>query len=195
LKYLECTHMHVAFRNLNILCSFMYGRVILLMPAANRAFLELRLSLSVSTVYLGDVKPRCCALQTCLCVSGEAFRVEVLGPACGRCYKAPWDLPEVAVAFISLVLNPVSLCFLTSARGMKCFLLRVNLWLRFLMWVIFECSSWPFEGFVFSVYFFGWFQIFTLWFITVAKWQLWSSYENNVMAGGHHNIRNCIRGL
>jgi hypothetical protein len=37
-------------------------------------------------------------------------------------------------------------------------------------------------------------QIFTLWFITVAKLQLWSSNGNNVMVGGHHNTRNGIKG-
>jgi hypothetical protein len=37
-------------------------------------------------------------------------------------------------------------------------------------------------------------QIFTPWFITVAKLQLWSSSENNFIAGNFHNIRNCIKG-
>jgi hypothetical protein len=29
--------------------------------------------------------------------------------------------------------------------------------------------------------------------ITVAKSQLWSSNENNIMVGGHHNMRNCVK--
>ena len=37
-------------------------------------------------------------------------------------------------------------------------------------------------------------QIFTLWCRIVAKLQSWSSNGNNVMAGGHHNLRNCIKG-
>ena len=35
-------------------------------------------------------------------------------------------------------------------------------------------------------------QIFTLWFITVAKIQLWSSNENYFILGGHHKMGNCI---
>ena len=34
------------------------------------------------------------------------------------------------------------------------------------------------------------YQIFTLWFVTVAKLQLWSSNKDNFMVGGHHNMRN-----
>ena len=37
-------------------------------------------------------------------------------------------------------------------------------------------------------------HIFTLYFISVAKWQLWSSNKNNFMVGGHHGMRNCIKG-
>lgn len=35
----------------------------------------------------------------------------------------------------------------------------------------------------------GTYQIFTLWFITVTKLQLWSSIENNFTVGHHHNTR------
>ena len=34
-------------------------------------------------------------------------------------------------------------------------------------------------------------QIFTLWFITLAKLELWSSSKNNFVAVGHHNMKNC----
>jgi hypothetical protein len=34
----------------------------------------------------------------------------------------------------------------------------------------------------------------TLWFITVAQLQLWSSNKNNFMVEGHHNTRTCIKG-
>lgn len=35
----------------------------------------------------------------------------------------------------------------------------------------------------------------TLQFVTVAKWQLWSSNENNSMVGGQHSMRKCINAL
>jgi hypothetical protein len=35
--------------------------------------------------------------------------------------------------------------------------------------------------------------LFILWFITVAKSQLWISNENNFIVGGHHAIRNYIK--
>lgn len=38
-------------------------------------------------------------------------------------------------------------------------------------------------------------KIFILQFITAAKLQLGSSNKDNVMAGGQHNKRNCIKGL
>jgi hypothetical protein len=38
-------------------------------------------------------------------------------------------------------------------------------------------------------------NVFTLQFITVAKVELLSSNKNIFMAGGHYNIRNCIKGL
>jgi hypothetical protein len=39
------------------------------------------------------------------------------------------------------------------------------------------------------------YQIFTLQFTIVEKVQFWGSNENNFMVGGHHNMRNCIKGL
>jgi hypothetical protein len=38
------------------------------------------------------------------------------------------------------------------------------------------------------------FFFFALQFIRIEKLQLCSSNENNFMAGGHHNMRNCIKG-
>jgi hypothetical protein len=38
------------------------------------------------------------------------------------------------------------------------------------------------------------YQTFTLWFITAAKLQLWSSNKNNLMVGSHYTIRHCIKG-
>lgn len=34
----------------------------------------------------------------------------------------------------------------------------------------------------------------TLWYREVAKLLLWSSNKNNSIVGGHHNVRNCIKG-
>ena len=38
------------------------------------------------------------------------------------------------------------------------------------------------------------YQTFTLRFTTVAESQLQSIIENNVMAGGHGNMKSCIKG-
>ena len=39
------------------------------------------------------------------------------------------------------------------------------------------------------------YQIFTLWFITVAKLQLWSSNENAFMVGGHYKRGTVLKGV
>lgn len=38
-------------------------------------------------------------------------------------------------------------------------------------------------------------DILTLWYITVTKFDLWSSNRNNYVVGSHHNLRNCKNGL
>jgi hypothetical protein len=48
-------------------------------------------------------------------------------------------------------------------------------------------SNDPFKGVTY--------QMFTLWFTTGAKLQLWHENENNCTAGGHQDMRCCIKGL
>ena len=53
-------------------------------------------------------------------------------------------------------------------------------------------TEWPFAGGCLrpSAY-----QIFTSWFMTVAKLQFWSKNENNfIVCRGHHNMRNWTKG-
>lgn len=38
------------------------------------------------------------------------------------------------------------------------------------------------------------YQTLTVAFIALAKLQLRSSKDNNVMVEGHHNMRNCVKG-
>jgi hypothetical protein len=103
-------------------------------------------------------------------------KVAAVSPGMTKENGCPWLSPLLKVSHLERPLSPEEARILDSEPASTSKSGFLNLWV--------EGLSIRYPAY----------QLFTLQSVTLTKLQLRSNNKNNVMVGGHHNTRNCIKG-